>query len=296
MVKRLKLRSFKLKVQKALPVTLAAGVFALVALTTQTPSKSGLVPSLKALAQPGAHSLQPEIQAAQERAEKTKALFAQNELYRQLESGTRSLEEIQTEISDIASRSEGTDFSSKKIDRAYKLSMVLSHYKKKSQNPYEVLFIHSFANNGLPEDAVTLYTRRIDGAEENLTKSQIVTPRQIVIDEKGSPAFDVNSSRTYQFALEPNRIKRVFDQRDPEGLGGFSSTDAKDFDPLSILKIEGAQFENGAYSQELLIDGDVIKVQITIRKTEIGTLTFDIKTQKVNSDIEQNFLLVYEEL
>lgn len=299
--KRINLRPILImrgKLQSALVILLAAGVFIIIALTTQSPSEKGpLLPSLKAFATTNPETLKTEISEIKKKVEIEKALSAQNELYRQLNSGPRTVEEIEKELSDLTSREEKISFSKDKIDRAYRLSMVTSHIYKSGDNSYHVVFIHSFANNSLPEDEVTLFTRKIDGAEENLSHAQLVLHRNLEISSSGEPTWLPQSRSAYSFALAPNKIKRAFDLREPDGIGGFSPLQDKTFDPLSILTVEGAQFENGSYQQELISpDGAIINVKVSIRKTQIGTLTFHIETQELNSKIQKNFILVYEEI
>jgi hypothetical protein len=285
------------KLQTTITLSLAAGVFVIIALTTNTSSQKSLIPSLSAFAGSPATSLKPEIEEVQRREEAQKALVSHNELYRQLESGTRSPEEIEQEIRDIAGSSPGIEFSKSHLDRAYKLSMIATRYNMSGANPYDVLFIHSFANNGLPEDAVTLYSRRIDGMEENVTESQFVVSRSIEIDDEGRPSLTDANRYFYIFGLERNRIKRAFDMRDPEGLGGFAPMKKDAFDPMSLVNRESTQFEDGSYQQEMITaDGKILNVKVTLRKTEIGTLTFEIHSQELKSKVSQNIVLVYEEL
>ncbi|MEK6553694.1 MAG: hypothetical protein AABZ31_00500 [Bdellovibrionota bacterium] len=277
-------------------LSLAAGVFVIIALTTNTSTHKSLVPSLSAFAGT-TPSLKPEIDEARRKEEIEKALYAHNELYRQLESGTRSSEEIKKELRDLAGSSTGIEFSKSHLDRAYKLAMVATHYDMQSPNPYEVLFIHSFANNGLPEDAVTLYNRRIDGMEENVTAAHFVVSRSIEINDQGTPVLTDANRFLYAFGLEHNRIKRAFDMRDPEGLGGFAPMKTDAFDPMSLVNRDSTQFENGSYQQEIITaDGKILDVKVTLRKTEIGTLTFEIHSQELGSKVSQNLVLVYEEL
>lgn len=290
-------KNFRHRVNTVVTVGLAAGVLALLALTTSPGNESSVLPTLTSQAQATQESTAEHIAEARAREENEKKLLAHHELYRQLVSGTRTSAELESEIRDLAGSSEGLEFSKAHINRAYKLSMILTSYKMSGGNAFDVLFIHSFAQNGLPEDAVTLYTRRIDGMEENMASAGIAVSRNIEIQSDGTPSFNAKYKGHYLFGLERSAIKRAYDLRDPEGLGGFAPLSNEAFDPLALLTRGNAVFENGAYREQLLAtDGKIYDVSIQIRKTEIGTLTFEVHLQEAGSPILKTFVLVYEEL
>lgn len=284
------------KVKTAMTFSSAAFAFVLIALGSGKVTKNGIeINSLVALGDvvPGHTTTRA---AEDQRKKNLEVIYKRNELYRQLDSGTRSSEELAQELSDAIGKSEPLEFKKGAFDRAYRLSMLMTHYKSADENPYEILFIHNFAINGLREEAVTLYTRRIDAAEEGNTNSNLIVPQNLELNEKQEPVLSARSAMAYLFQLEPHTIKRAFDLRDPEGQGGFMSPNAKMFDPLSLLTRKDT-FENGTYKQQIIAgDERIWNTEVRLRRTEIGTLTLEIKAQEVGSNVVQTSVLVYEEL
>lgn len=293
-------QSFKIhvhpKVKTAITFSSAALAFALIALGSGKINKNGIeVSALAALGDVIPGRAVSSVSEAQRKAN-LEALYARNELYRQLDSGTRSPEEIQKELTDAIGTADGIEFKKGAFDRAYKLSMVMTHFKSQEGTPYEVLFIHNFAINGLREDGVTLYSRRIDGVEENTTSNILIVPQTLELNENSEPVLNSKNQMTYLFQLEPHVSLRPFDHRDPEAIGGFKELSSKVFNPLSLLARPDT-FENGSYHQQIITpDGPIWNTQVTLRRTDIGTVTLEVRAQEVGSSVTQTSVLVYEEL
>jgi hypothetical protein len=213
-----------------------------------------------------------------------------------LQSGPRASSEIQNEIAQMAGDTNGVEFTKKNLNRAYKLAIVMSHYKNMLSDPYEILFIHTLADNGRPEDTVTFYTRKIDGAEERNTRGQLAISRLIEIGDKGEPRFASGSRLNYRFGLEDHPIKRTYDLRVPEGTYQVSDVPEGSFDPLAILKDGENPFDYGLYHQEISFGDKTYDVQITVRPTELETVTIEVRMQEIKSLVTQTYILVYEEL
>lgn len=284
------------KVKTAITFSSAAFAFALIALGSGKINKNGIeVSALAAIADVVPGRAAPSISEAQRKAN-LQALYARNELYRQLDSGTRTPEELQKDLTDAIGSADGIEFKKGAFDRAYKLSMVMTHFKSAEANPYEVLFIHNFAINGLREDGVTLYTRRIDGVEESVTSNSLVVPQTLELNEMTEPVLNPKNQMTYLFQLEPHVSLRPFDHRDPEAIGGFKGLTPEVFNPLALLNRPDT-FENGSYRQQIMAtDGRIWNTQVTLRRTDIGTVTLEVRAQEIGSKTTQTSVLVYEEL
>lgn len=217
-------------------------------------------------------------------------------LYRQLESGPRTMSEIHAEIATMAGEGQGVEFNKKNIKRAYKLSAILAHYESNFDDQLNILFVHTLAEGKRPEDTVTLYSRKINGAEEQNIRGELVISKLIEISDKGEPQFTSNSRFNYKFGVEPNTIKRTFDLRAPQGIYKMSLVPENAFDPLALLTSEEAPFDYGLYQYEMPYQGEIYDVKINVRLTDTETLAIEVNIRQQGSLVSQTFVLVYEEL
>lgn len=223
--------------------------------------------------------------------------YSRNVFFRDMAGGLRSPEEIQNDIAQVVGDNDGVEFTRDHINRAYKLTMILTHFKNMLDNPYEILFVHTLADKGFSEDAMTFYSRKLDGVEERNTRTQVSLPRLIEIGDNGQPQFAPASRVQYKFFLEPNNIKRNFDLREPVGAHAMTAESPQPtFDPLSVLSNLDIPFDRGLYHKELVVGGKIYDVKVTIRPTDIETLTIETRVKELDSLVEQTFVLVYEEL
>jgi hypothetical protein len=287
------IENFKQLIRIALVFGLCMLAFAVIAMSAGENDSHG-----NALVNEVATVVQPREPQATNLKSPPKAV--RNDLYRQLVSGVRSSEEIQTEMAQMAGQGAGLEFSKEFINRAYKLSIVMSQYKNTQGDPYEVLFVHTLASGSgkgnEAEDTVTFYSRKLDGAEEANTRGNLVFSRTIEISDKGEPQFATSSRLNYKFSLEQNKIKSNFHMRAPEGVYDSAAAGAGDFDPLAVLTNPDSPFDFGLYHQEVSQNGKVYDVKVTLRSTELETLTFEVRVQEQKSLSSQTFILVYEEL
>jgi len=235
---------------------------------------------------------QPEASATHQsrQLENSKTTF---EMLRDFESGERTSDSLQKQISDIAGDTEAVPWAAQLIDHPYRLSMVLSHVQNLDNN-FEVLMIHTLSVEGSPEDLVTQYTSRISEADQKNILGSIVVAHQLQ-KKAGQPHFVPKSKQQYSFALKAQNLSNSFSLRKPDGVVKFTEIPSQSFDPLALLNENSGAYqeiENGLF--EVPINGQTYLVSVTPRKTDIDTITIEIEMREKNSLVTETFILVYE--
>lgn len=250
--------------------------------------------------------LNPHIEVRQEAIVDTKSKNATDtnsskndkddfELFDQLTSGLRSFEELDEEWSSFVGDSAGLKLSNIKLPE-HRLTMLLTEVHNLASNPFRIMFVHSFASLS-EEDAVTLYSRELDGLEEKNLNARIVAAQSI--SKTKDQNLNLEKAYRYHFSLSNNFLKRAYDLRAPRGQSEFTPIDEKDFDLVKILisevaKDEAKSFDSGSYRTELIIGDVPHDIQLTVRQTDIQTFTLDLRVQEVGSLLIRRFGLIYE--
>lgn len=228
----------------------------------------------------------------EERATKKNEL----DLFERLTSGVRSPEELDEEWTSWVGTSTGIRMSQLKTLPKHRLTMLLTEVKNLASNPYRVLFVHSFSRP-TEEDAVTLYSRELDGLEEKNVDAKIIAAQEIGKAEGQS--LQLERAYRYHFSLTHSYLKRAYDLRAPRGQSQTYPVDTSDYHLLeelvaAVTQNEAKAFESGTYRTELVIGGKSHDVQMTLRQTDIETFTIDLRVQEVGSLLIRRFGLIYE--
>lgn len=217
------------------------------------------------------------------------------QMARDFESGEKSSESIQSELSAITGDSKPIKWDSKNIQGKFKLSQVLTQVHNLDNN-FQLLFTHTLSDQEQKEDTVTHYSSRINEADEKSIGASIVFSRYIEATN-GRPQFDSATRSQYFFFLKSDALKNSFNLREPEGAFEITSAKEDSFNPLGILNAEDGNFDEiGEYQYEIQAGETAYIVNVTPRLTDLETLTIEADIREVNSLTTTTFVLVYEQL
>jgi hypothetical protein len=210
------------------------------------------------------------------------------------ESGQRTSSEIREEITMLAGDQAPVAWGSLKIQEPLRLSAILSHVRNLEEN-FEILTLHTLSADGRPDDVVTHYTARISEADQkNIHNSLIVAHK--LMQKKGTLRFNEKSRQTYNFFLAPQSLAGSFRLQKPQGAFSFSEVQPGAFDPLALLADNFGQnqeeVEDGTF--EVALADRIYLVTMTVRQTELETVTIEIEMRERDAISSQTFILIYE--
>ena len=219
------------------------------------------------------------------------------DLFRALESGQRTHDEIQEDLAQLTGTSEPIDWRAADFNRVladrYRLSTVATHVVNLDSN-VETLFVHTLPDATHPEDKLTEYNRRLNEAEEQTVAIKFVVPR-LFDGQKAQPDDAPDSQALYQFHMVAQPLERNFGFRSPEGTYDLTTPSAADFNPLGWLAIKKSTKQSELqYFWEY--QNRHFDVSITPRKTDIETLTFEITVHEIDTLLTTTIVLIYEPL
>jgi hypothetical protein len=216
------------------------------------------------------------------------------ELTGNFESGLRSSEFIQSELSAITGDTPLIRWNRENIKHKYKLSQIYSHVHN-LESGFELLFEHTLPDQNLKEDMVTYFTSQVNEADQNNLGASLVISKYVQI-EHGRPVFDNNTRSQYFFYLKADELKTSFNLRQPVGTYRLGEAKEDSFNPLAILTTENGTFDEiGDYQYDLTAGGTEYVVTVTPRLTDIETLTIEVEMREVHSLATNSFVLVYEQ-
>jgi len=224
-----------------------------------------------------------------------------------LQSGLRSSEEIQNDISTIAGqglvfRWNGEFWQKNKIAGTLTLVTILSHVQN-LETRSEVMHVLTLPGENRHESSITLFTDRLNAADVATLHSTLLIARLIRIVD-GRPVYDPKDSARFNFHLGTSDLQAYAgDLREPEGAYELSAatTDENSVDPFSELSQNNGSFDElGNYEYDQDIDGRHRTVSITprwnaaARSNEIPSLSLEVQIHEAESLDVRSFVLVYQ--
>jgi hypothetical protein len=235
----------------------------------------------------------PAKSASEQEQQKKKQNQPAFEILQGFESGQRTSSEIREEIAMLAGDTAPIAWGNVKIDQPLRLSAILSHVRN-LENNFEILTLHTLSADGRPDDVVTHYTSRISEADQKNIHSALIVAHKLE-QKKGIVRFSEKPKQTYNFYLAPQTLAGSFRLQKPQGAFTFSEATANTFDPLALLADNFGQIqeiEDGTF--EVSIADQIFLVTMTVRQTDLETVTIEIEMREKDSINSQSFILIYE--
>lgn len=212
-------------------------------------------------------------------------------------SGPRSSFEMDEEwLMWTGADSEGaSSLQNLRIDRPYRLSMVLSDVNDLANSPLRVMQIYTIGADLNQADSVTYFNRQVDGLEEKNFKLDLSVPHRLEKFGKRKDASPqlLDKSR-YVVKLRESTFKRPFDLRDPVAISELSIPNNFDFDVLQLFASGGSLSVKNGLEQEVDWNGQTYSVQVEARQTELDTLVIELQYRAVDSLQTYRVALIYE--
>jgi hypothetical protein len=223
----------------------------------------------------------------------TKQTQSSFETLKSFESGQRTSSEIREEMTMLAGDTAPVSWSSVKSAQNLRLSAILSHVRN-LENNFEILMLHTLSADGRPDDVVTHYTTRISEADQKNIQNSIIVAHKLV-QKRGTVSFSEKSQQTYNFFLAPQKLAGSFRLQKPQGAFSFSDANANTFNPLVLLKDnfgQNQEIQDGTF--EVTLADKTYFTTMTVRQTELETITIEIEMREKDAISSQTFILIYE--